>query len=308
MALKTVDVLVVGSINMDLVVNLKRAPEAGETVLGQTFHTYPGGKGANQAVAAARLGAQTMMIGCVGDDAHGQELLHGLKVDGVETGAVRVEPGVATGTAVILVEEGGENRIVVVPGANGHLKPSDIDPAAFATAKVVLISQEIPPETVAAALKLGREAGCITVLNPAPARPLSPDLLPYVDVLVPNRSEAALLAGSKVESLVEARLAANLLLDQGISTVVVTMGAQGALAVRENQSEIVPAIPVTPVDTTAAGDAFCGALATALAQGQPLLGAVGYGVAAAAVAVTRPGAQPSLATADQVSQSLTHRR
>jgi len=308
MAVVKVDVLVIGSINMDLVVGLQRAPIGGETVLGRDLHTYPGGKGANQAVAAARLGARVAMVGRVGDDAHGRELLAGLGADGVAVGAVAALADVPTGTAVIFVEDGGENRIVVVPGANSRLMPADLDPEWFASARVVLVSQEIAPQTVAEALRLGRQAGCVTVLNPAPARPILDEVLAQVQVLTPNRSELALLTGRAVQTVAEATEGAEQLLARGVGAVVVTLGSQGALTVQDGQVEHVPAFAVTPADTTAAGDAFCGALATGLAHGETLLASARYAVAAAAIAVTRPGAQPSLATAAEVAEFLAKRR
>lgn len=298
------DVLVVGSLNMDLVVTLDRAPAAGETVLGHPLHTYPGGKGANQAVAAARLGARTAMVGRTGTDAYGEALRGNLAAAGVNVDGVRPLPDAGTGTAVIWVEGGGENRIVVIPGANARLHPADLDPGLFARARVVLVSQEVPADTVAAALLLGRRAGCTTVLNPAPARPVAPAALAGVDVLTPNRTEAGVLSGRPVATAADARAAAAALLRQGAGAVVLTLGGQGALALWPGGHAAIPAFPVTPVDTTAAGDAFCGGLAAALARGEALPAAARYGAAAAAIAVTRPGAQPSLPTAAEVAGFL----
>lgn len=305
---KPVDVLVVGSINMDLVVTLDQAPEAGETRIGQEFHTYRGGKGANQAVAAARLGSQTAMFGKVGSDPYGSELLAALAAEGIDVSGIHRTGETPTGTAHIMVEKDGENRIIVVPGANAELLPTDLDEVHFARAKVLLVSQEIPAETVEMALRLGKAHGCITVLNPAPARPLTPEVLALVDVLVPNRTEARVLTGCTVESLSDAQTAADRLVQQGVHTVVITMGSRGALAVQGNLSELVPAYPVTSVDTTAAGDAFCGGLAAALARDASLLEAVTDGTAAASIAVTRRGAQPSIPRVQEVKEFLRIRR
>lgn len=305
---RSLDVLVVGSINLDMAVRTPRVPAGGETVLGDSFATNPGGKGANQAVAAARLGARTALVGKVGADGPGEQLLAGLAGEGIDTQAIAVDAGVSTGTAFILIEPDGENRIVVVPGANSALQPDDLDRVLFAGANVVLVSQEIPADTVQRALALGREHGCVTILNPAPARAVPDEVLGLTDILIPNRAEAAALSGQPVTSLAEARQAAHRLLSRGVGTVVMTLGEDGALAVRVNQEERVPAVPVTAVDTTAAGDAFCGAVAASLARGDPLLAALTTATAAAALTVTRPGAQPALPTADEVSALLLQRR
>jgi ribokinase len=285
-------VAVVGSLNLDLVIRVAELPGPGETVSGGDLFRNPGGKGANQAVAAARLGRRVAMVGCVGDDQAGHELLASLEAAGVDGSRVRVVEGVPSGTACITVSEDGENQIVVSPGANARLTPDDVAAAAAVrSAAVTLLQLEVPLETVAAA---ARTAGGRVVLNPAPVRALPAELLGRIDVLVPNRVELARLAGGPVPRTVEqaAELAGRL----GGRAVVVTLGADGALVVEDGRAGHVPAVPVRPVDTTAAGDAFCGGLADALAGGSGLQEAARRAVRVAAAACLRPGAQASLPT------------
>jgi ribokinase len=286
-------VAVVGSLNLDLVVRAARLPGPGETVSGDDVFRNPGGKGANQAVAAARLGRRVAMVGCVGDDAAGRELLESLAGAEVDTERVRVVDGVPSGTAFITVGDDGENQIVVSPGANARLTAADVDDArpALEAAAVTLLQLEVPLEVVAAA---AATAGGRVVLNPAPVRDLPGGLLAGVDVLVPNRVELAQLAGARPPSSVEeaAELAGRL----PTRAVVVTLGADGALVVEDGRVTHVPAVPVRPVDTTAAGVAFCGGLADALAGGASLQEAARRAVRVAAAACLRPGAQASLPT------------
>ena len=285
-------VAVVGSLNLDLVIRVAELPGPGETVSGGDLFRNPGGKGANQAVAAARLGRRVAMVGCVGDDQAGHELLASLEAAGVDGSGVRVVEGVPSGTACITVSEDGENQIVVSPGANARLTPDDVAAAAAVrSAAVTLLQLEVPLETVAAA---ARAAGGRVVVNPAPVRALPAELLGRIDVLVPNRVELARLAGGPVPRTVEqaAELAGRL----GGRAVVVTLGADGALVVEDGRAGHVPAVPVRPVDTTAAGDAFCGGLADALAGGAGLQEAARRAVRVAAAACLRPGAQASLPT------------
>jgi len=286
-------VAVVGSLNMDLVVRVPELPGPGETVSGGDLFRNPGGKGANQAVAAARLGRRVAMVGCVGDDEAGRDLLAALAADGVDHARVRVAGDAPSGTALILVSDDGENQIVVSPGANARLTPGDVAAAeaTLAAAAVTLLQLEVPLETVAAA---AGTAGGRVVLNPAPVRPLPDELLGRVDVLVPNRVELAQLTGGPAPDTVEeaARLAGRL----PARAVVVTLGADGALVVEDGQASHIPAVPVRPVDTTAAGDAFCGGLADALAGGADLQEAARRAVRVAAAACLRRGAQASLPT------------
>lgn len=285
-------VAVVGSLNYDLVVPVEHHPTPGETVLGGNYFKTPGGKGANQAVAAARLGQHVAMIGRVGRDEFGQELLEALKRDGVDTAHTQATPEAPTGVAFIQVSTSGENSIVVSPGANALLSPDDVRAAAslLDKAAVTLLQLEVPLETIRAAAEL---ASGTVILNPAPAQALPQDLLENIDVIVPNQGELArLLGAAPPETLEEVAELARCV--PGSAAVVVTLGAQGALLVVGDETKHVPGVPVEVVDTTAAGDCFCGALADALARGNDLAEAVNWAVQAAALAVTRPGAQASL--------------
>jgi ribokinase len=293
-------VVVVGSLNLDYVVPVPRHPRPGETVLGGDLARHPGGKGANQAVAAARLDQPVAMVGRVGEDEPGRLLTATLADAGGDASGVQVTRGAPTGVALITVDEAGENAIVVSPGANARLSGADVADRAplLARAAVTLAQLEVPLEAVEA---VARAAGGTLVLNPAPARDLPAELLAAVDLLVPNRGELALLAGAApTDDLDElARLARSL---QGPDAVIVTLGADGALLVDDTGVEHVPPVPVSAVDTTAAGDAFCGALADALVRGEPLGAAVRWANRAAAVTVTRAGAQPALPTRREVEE------
>lgn len=289
-------VTVVGSLNMDLVVRTSRIPRPGETILGSEFHTAPGGKGANQAVAAARMGGRVSMVGRVGSDAFAQSLLDGLVADGVDHAFVMRDPEAATGVAFIVVDDMGENSIVVASGANMRLSPTDVDAAeaAIAAADVLLLQLEVPLGVVVRAAEVARAHGATVILNPAPACPLPPELLSLIDVLIPNESETALLTHLPVGDRAEIEVAASALRELGVDTVVLTLGERGALLMEKGEKELIPAFEVTPVDTTAAGDAFVGGFAVALAEGRSLADAVRWGNAAGALATTRLGAQPSL--------------
>lgn len=296
-------ITVVGSLNMDLVVRAPRMPTPGETILGGPFETAPGGKGANQAVAAARLGAEVRMIGRVGDDAFGRELRAYMTDAGVDCSGIRPTAGYATGVGLIVVEEAtGQNAIVVASGANMQLSPSDVEAAEtmIAESDVLVLQFENPIETVTRAAEIARAHGVLVVLNPAPARALQDGLFSMVEVLVPNEIEAALLTNQPVGSPWEAEKAARMLLDRGPRAVIVTLGSKGALLAEEGTIELVPAFIVQPVDATAAGDAFTGGIAVALGEGRPLREAVEWGNAAGALATTVRGAMPSLPTREAV--------
>ena len=299
-------ITVVGSLNMDLVVRAPRIPRPGETILGGEFHTAPGGKGANQAVAAARLGGHVSMIGRVGSDAFAQSLLDSLAADGVDHAFVTQDPEAATGVAFIVVDDAGENSIVVASGANMCLSPADVDAAeaVIADADVLLLQLETPLAAVARAAELARAHGATVILNPAPACPLPQELLALIDVLVPNESEAALLTDMPVGNQVEAKAAAVALCELGVGTAILTLGERGALLAQPGGTELLPAFEVTPVDTTAAGDAFVGGFGVALAEGRSLPEAVRWGNAAGALATTKLGAQPSLPTRQMVKRLL----
>lgn len=289
-------ITVVGSLNMDLVARSPRIPQPGETIIGGALLTMPGGKGANQAVAAARLGAATAMVGKVGQDAFAAPLLQNLAEVSVDHTFVQQDAATATGAALIVVDDAGENSIVVTPGANHQLTPADIEAAetVITTAKVLLLQLEVPLDAVVKAAQMARSNGVTVILNPAPAQVLPPELLNTVDILIPNETETELLTGLPVSSQTEAELAAAKLREQGVPTVIITLGARGALLIDGNQSILIPPFNVTPVDTTAAGDAFVGGFAVALTEGQPLPQAVRWGNAAGALAATKLGAQPSL--------------
>jgi ribokinase len=300
------NVLVVGSLNTDFTVILPRLPGPGETVLGGTLAVGAGGKGANQAAAARRLGADVRMIGCVGEDDAGGRLREGLAALGVGVDGVLALPGVATGAALIMVDALGRNQIGVAPGANGNLTPEMAaareDDVRWA--QVVLCQLETPLPVVRWALSAARRHGVVTILNPAPAAALPDDLLRLVDYLTPNESEAAALAGTPAAGPDAASEAARRLCARGAGQVVVTLGAQGALACDGTQALHFPAFPVTVVDTTGAGDAFNGGLATGLAAGGSLEQAIPLAGAAAALACTRPGAQASLPDRADVERFL----
>lgn len=295
-------ICVVGSLNMDLVTRTPRIPIPGETIIGHEFFTAPGGKGANQAVAAARLGAQVSMVGRVGADDFGQAMRRTLADDGVDCTYVFEDEAANTGIAAILVDDGGENSIVVASGANARLSPADVEraKAAIVGADVLLLQLEVPLETVIRAAEIARAHGVTVVLNPAPARSDLAPLLPLVDILIPNESETALLTGLPVDSADELRAAAEALRATGVGVIILTLGAQGVMLVQASGAERVPAFAVTPVDATAAGDAFVGGFAVALAEGKPLAEAVRWGAAAGGLAATKLGAQPSLPSRDAV--------
>jgi len=283
-----VDVCVIGSANLDLVATTDRLPGPGETVLGTDFAEHPGGKGLNQAVAAARAGARTAFVGAVGDDDAGRRLLGVMAGDGIDAMRVADAGTVPTGRALIGVSSAGENSIIVVPGANATVAIESIP-----TATVVLAQLEVPLEAVVRAFELARACGATTVLNPAPARPLEPALLALCDVVVPNEHEAELLGG------VGALLAA------GARAVVVTLGANGAALHTADGVSMVSPFAVDAIDTTGAGDTFCGSLSARLALGEPIDVALRYASAAAALSTTRRGAVPSVPRADEVAAMLT---
>lgn len=300
-AADAIEIVVVGSANLDTVVPVPRHPRPGETILGGDHSLVCGGKGANQAVAAARLGRRTCFIGRVGDDAAGVRLRRGLEEADVDVEHLRTTEATPSGIALITVTSNGDNSIVVSPGANDHLAAADIEPAQnlLESAAVLLVQHEIPAEAVHAAV-LG--AWGQVVLNPAPARALPPDVLDAVDVLVPNQTELAELAGGAVPTTPQEALA--LVRKLGLETVVVTLGARGALVIDGSSIDHVPSPSIIPVDTTGAGDAFCGALADGLAQGEDLLAATQWAVRVGAVTCLRVGAQTSLPTADEVQELI----
>jgi len=296
-------VVIVGSLNMDLVTRAPRLPRGGETLAGHSFVTVPGGKGANQAVAAARLGASVAMVGCVGDDAYGDQLRSALLAEGIDCDAVTAIAGESTGVALIVVDDNSQNAIVIVAGGNGHASPAVVDgfDALLSQAEVIICQLEIPMETVGHVLKRGRELGKIVILNPAPASaPLPADWYSLIDYLIPNESEATMLTGLPVDSVASADVAATALLAAGASKVIITLGAHGSLFASKSRSQHFAAPKVQAVDTTAAGDTFVGGFAAALAEGRSESEAIAFGQIAAALSVTRAGAQPSIPTFNEV--------
>jgi len=289
-------IVVVGSSNTDMVVKSSRIPAPGETVLGGEFVMAAGGKGANQAVAAARLGGDVCFVARVGDDLFGRTAIENFRQEGISVDYVTKDPRKPSGVALILVDEHGENIISVAPGANAELSPDDVRRArpAIEQADVVVIQLEVPLETVAEAARVGAESGARVILNPAPAQSLDNRLLRHVTVLTPNETETELLTSVTLRSPAERVEAAQELRRRGVQTVVITLGGSGSFLFTGGIGVMVPTVKIQPVDTTAAGDAFNGALAVALAEGQELERAVQFANLAGAFAATRLGAQPSL--------------
>jgi ribokinase len=288
-------ILVVGSSNTDMIVKVERLPQPGETVLGGEFLTAGGGKGANQAVAAARAGGAVSLIARVGEDSFGETALAAFRAGGIDTRHVVRDRTSPSGVALILVAQSGQNSIAVAPGANGRLSAADVRRAkkAFRNASVLLLQLEIPLETVQAAAKLARSAGARVILNPAPAQSLPAGLLEGLFLLTPNQSEARLLTGINVENEQTAAEAAAKLLSHRVQNVVVTLGAAGAFVAGGRVRCFLPGHKIEAVDATGAGDVFNGALAVAIAEGKGLVEAASFANAAAAISVTRPGAQSS---------------
>ena len=304
---ETPGVVVLGGINMDLVTYSRRFPEPGETVAGERFLTYAGGKGANQAVAAARMGARTAMVGRVGDDMFGPQLLDGLRAAGVDVSRVAAAPGETSGIAVIGIDGAAQNRIVQILGANAACGPEQAEAviAALSGAGTLLLQLEVPPEVSLAAARAARAAGKTVILDPGPVRPFPEELLRLADVITPNETEAAAIVGFPVNGRDSAHRAAAELLRRGAKTAVIKLGAQGAVFAAGRQGDASgafadrftghqTAFPVEAVDTVAAGDAFNGALAVCLAEGRTLERAVLAACAAGALAVTTTGAQDSM--------------
>lgn len=299
-------IAVVGSTNTDLAVIAPRIPAPGETVLGSDFMQAAGGKGANQAVAAARLGAHVTLITRVGRDHFGDEAIRGYREAAIDTRYVQRDSDLPTGVGLVVVDERGENAIVVASGANERLSPTDVSLGAKAirTADVLLLQLEVPIEASRRAIEIARKAGRRIILNPAPAAPVPADLLERVDILTPNEHEAVGLAGALGETVGDSESAARALMGTGAGAVIVTLGAAGALVMDSSGSRRVPAPAVEAIDTTGAGDAFNGALAVSIAEGRELDDAVGIAMRVAAVSVTRLGAQPSMPTAAEVDLIL----
>lgn len=303
-------IVVVGSSNTDMVIQADHLPAAGETILGGTFFMTQGGKGANQAVAAARLNGQVIFIAKVGADVFGQQSVKLYKEEGIDTSYITVDASLPSGVALINVDSKGENCIAVAAGANGALDTGDISRAQVRCeqATIILIQLEIPIETVNYVANLAKANNIKLVLNPAPARTLSDDLLKNVSIITPNEKEAEMLTGIKISDVDAAKDAAKILAGKGIKTVIITMGAEGALIAENNIFQVVHASKVKAIDTTAAGDVFNGALVVALSEGKDIQQAVQFANAAAAISVTKLGAQASAPFRDEVEATMKSNR
>lgn len=289
-------ILVIGSSNMDMVIQSDHFPVPGETIIGGDFSLIPGGKGANQAVAAARLGGEVCFISKLGQDIFGQQNLLNFQKEGIGTQYISQIPDVPSGVALITVDKSGENTIIVAPGANHQLLPKDLESKelAFEKADMILLQLEIPMETVKAAVNLGRKMGKPIILNPAPAAQISDELLSRLFLISPNETEAEYLTGIKVHDAASANRAAKYFVEKGVHHVIITLGASGAYVHSKSFEGIIPAEKVTAKDTTAAGDTFNGALAVALGEGKAIKDAVSFAIRAATISVQKLGAQSSI--------------
>ena len=301
---RTPRIVVVGSLNMDLVTRTARRPARGETLLGESFGMFVGGKGLNQAIAAARQGAAVRMVGRLGGDDFGRRLRQTMAAESIDAQYVAEDDSTSTGIATIVVDAEGDNSIIVVSGANGHVGPADVERAAAAItgADVLMLQLEVPLDAVIRAAQIARAADVRVLLNPAPARPLPDELLRLVDVLTPNETETQILTGQRIDDDDTAVRAADALLARGVGAAVLTLGGRGALLADGTQHTRIPGYSVQVVDTTAAGDAFCGALAAQLARGRPLAEAVRYANAAGALATTVLGAEPAMPRLETVER------
>ncbi len=288
--------VVLGSVNADHILSVPRFPRPGETLKGQDYQVFFGGKGANQAVAAGRSGADVSFIACVGGDDIGNTMRQQFIADGIDVQGVISVPGMNTGVALIWVAENGENCIGIAAGANAALTAERLDPylPLIANAQILLMQLETPLSAIEVAARHASAHGTLVVLNPAPACPLPASLLKLVDVITPNETEAEILTGIAVTNTLEAQQAADVLHEMGVNVVLITMGAQGVWLSENGVGELIPGFSVTAVDTTAAGDTFNGALVTRWLEGQPIKAAIRFAHAAAAISVTRLGAQPSV--------------
>ena len=299
-------VVVIGSANVDLTIRVERLPQLGETVSGGEFYTSFGGKGANQAVAAHKAGAEVRFLAKVGCDQNGEAIIKNLEALGLTSGGILRDESRNSGVALIMVDRMGSNTIAVAPGSNRNLTEEDIHRAEsdISWGEVLLIQLEVPMPTVKEALRLAKAHGLRTILNPAPARRLPEEIVALVDILTPNEIEAGTLTGDMAEDLNEATRAASKLLESGAGHVIITLGERGACWVQRDRVQAFPAFPVTAVDSTAAGDAFNGALALALAEEWLMQEAISFANAAGALTVTKKGAQDSLPTREEIAYLL----
>ena len=303
-------IVVVGSSNTDMIIQIAKIPVPGETVIGGEFSSAAGGKGANQAVAAARAGGNVTFVACVGDDMFGQQAVDGFIKDGINVDFIKKVTDAPSGVALIFVGGSGENSIAVASGANAHLYPEDITTLqhVISTADILVMQLETPLETVKKAAELAYKAGVKVILNPAPAQRLDDELLSKISIITPNEIETELLTNVKVEDDISAGKAAKVLLDKGIESVIITLGARGAFLATADKSELIPGFKVQAVDTTAAGDVFNGALAVGLSENKPFDEAIRFANAAAALSVTKLGAQPSAHSREEIESFLAAKK
>lgn len=300
-------VLVIGSSNLDLVVTAKRFPKPGETIFGKKFEMFPGGKGANQAVCAARLGCKTTFIGKMGNDDFREKLSSILIEAGVDIKNLLVDSNEHTGTALITVDETGQNQIIVISGSNMKLSPKDIErkSALFSDAAVVLAQLEIPIETVVQAAELARQNHALFILNPAPAASLPDRLFPLIDFITPNENELELLSGIKIVDDSSIKRASEKLIQKGVRNIIVTLGKRGAMLVNHTCAKLFPVSKVKVVDSTAAGDAFNGAFASSISEGHSIEESIEFANKIASISVTRMGAQSSMPYLNEIKDLLT---
>ncbi len=299
-------IVIIGSSNVDFIMKVDHLPARDETVTDAVFMQTFGGKGANQAVAAGRAGGDVIFVNCVGDDPYAERMLAGFRESGIDTDYIIRETGISSGAALVMIGEGGHNYLSVAPGANGLLTPERVDAARdlIADAAYVLMQFEIPPASIARALDIAAEVGTPVVWNYAPANPFDITQLDKVDIVVANEPEATTLTGIQVTDITSARTAAQRLRELGAQTAIITLGEAGSVVATDEDAAHIPAFPVEPLDTTAAGDTYCGCLVVALAEGQSLAEAVRFASAGGALCVQRMGAQPSIPWRDEIEAFL----